>query len=58
MGPVEALRLALAKEKETLELYQKLAETSHTAKETFLFLIEQEEKHMKAIEDKIYELSQ
>ncbi len=58
MGPVEALKLALIKENETLELYQKLAKTSHTARETFVFLIEQEEKHRKIIEDKIYELSQ
>lgn len=58
MGPVEALKMALIKENETLELYKKLAQSSHAASEVFLFLIEQEEKHRKIIEDKIYELSQ
>lgn len=58
MSPVEALQLALAKEKEAHDLYQRLAEEQPLARTMFLELVIEEEKHAKLIEKKIYELTQ
>lgn len=57
MGPVEALKLALEKEIEAAELYRNLSLESDVSKDTFLFLMGQEQKHKKLIEDKIAEIT-
>jgi len=57
MVPIEALKLALSKETEAIELYKQLSLTSGIAKEIFVFLINEEEKHKKLIEEKIYKIS-
>ena len=57
MGPVEALKIAVSKEAESIELYQKLSEEHPVAKDMFLFLMNEEEKHVKLIENKISELT-
>lgn len=57
MGPVEALKLALSKEGESIELYSRLSLEHANLKETFLFLIGEEEKHKKLIEKKISEIT-
>ncbi|MDD5006291.1 MAG: ferritin family protein [Candidatus Omnitrophica bacterium] len=56
MGPVEALELALSKEKEAIELYQKFYREFAAAKDIFLFLANEEQKHRNLIEKKISEL--
>lgn len=57
MGPVEALRLALGKEEEEAVLmYKKFYTDFPTAKDVFLFLLNEEEKHKQMIEKKIAEL--
>lgn len=56
MGPVEALELALEKEVEATQLYQRLANEYPIAKDIFSFLIGEEEKHQKLIKNKITEL--
>ncbi|MFC1709036.1 hypothetical protein ACFL2J_03120 [Candidatus Omnitrophota bacterium] len=56
MGPVEALELALSKEEEALALYKKFYLEFPTAKDTFLFLSNEEEKHKILIKKKISEL--
>ncbi len=56
MTPIEALKLALSKEKASIKLYQNLA-VEHTAiKELFYTLLNEEEKHKKLIEEKIAQL--
>jgi len=57
MGPVEALKLALTKEIETAQLYEKYAAEFPVAKEIFTFLLTEEQKHKKLIENKIAELT-
>jgi len=57
MGPVEALRLAVNREESSIKLYQGFAEEFPVAKDVFLFLLDEEEKHKKLLEQKIYELS-
>ncbi len=56
MGPVEALELALQKEVQSIGLYQKFSADYPAAKDTFLFLLGEEEKHKLLIEKKIIEL--
>jgi len=57
MTPVEALKLALSKEQEALDLYHRLAEEDRLVKEIFQFLVIEEEKHKKLLEEKIYEMT-
>jgi rubrerythrin len=57
MSPVEALKLALSKEKEAHDLYQRLAQEQPVARETFLNLVIEEEKHAKLLEQRISELT-
>jgi len=57
MGPVEALKLALAKEIQATELYKKLSLESALSKDIFILLMAEEEKHRKLIEEKIAELT-
>lgn len=57
MVPVEALRLALSKEIEAMEMYKQLAVDHKVAEEIFNFLAGEETKHKALIEKKIYELT-
>lgn len=57
MGPVDALKLALSKEEEAIEVYTKLSCDHPVVKEVLAFLINEEEKHKKLIETKISELT-
>ena len=57
MGPVEALTLALSKEKASIELYRKLNLQHPGLKELLEFLINEEEKHKLLIEKKIVEMA-
>ena len=57
MSPIEALELALSKEKEAIEAYGKFAETYPAVKDICTFLMGEEQKHKQLIEKKIYELS-
>jgi len=57
MGPVEALKLALTKEQESIDLYNKLILEHAGLREIFLFLIEEEYKHKQLIDKKIAELT-
>lgn len=54
MGPVEALELVLSKEVASIQLYNKLYAQHPGLKELFLVLINEEEKHKKLIEEKIF----
>ncbi len=56
MGPVEALELALGKEEEAISIYNKFYNQFPAAKDIFLFLLNEEEKHKQLIEKKIVEL--
>jgi len=57
MSPVEALKLALSKEIEAVETYQKLLAEHPIVKDIFYFLAGEEQKHKALIEKKIYELT-
>ena len=57
MGPVEALEFAVNKEAEAVELYRKFYIAHPQLKDTFSFLINEEEKHKKLLERKIRELT-
>lgn len=57
MGPVEALKLALAREVKSIELYEKFMREFPAAKDIFSFLMGEEEKHRQLIEKKINELT-
>ncbi len=56
MGPIEALELALSKEKASIQLYNKLYLEHAGIKDLFLFLINEEEKHKQLIEKKMVKL--
>jgi|GEM_PF-357530 len=57
MGPLEALKIALGKEKTSITLYKEFAEQYPVARDTFQFLVGEEEKHKKLIEEKITALT-
>lgn len=57
MVPVEALELALTKEKEAIRMYEKFSVEFPAAKETFVFLLNEEQKHRLLIEKRIAELT-
>jgi len=57
MIPVEALKLALSKEIEAVEMYQKFSTEYPVAKDIFIFLAGEEQKHRSLIEKKIAELT-
>jgi len=57
MIPVEALKLALSKEIEAVEMYQKFSAEYPVAKDIFIFLASEEQKHKSLIEKKIAELT-
>lgn len=57
MKPLEALYLALGKEKEAIRTYKKLAKSFPETRQTFTFLMGEEEKHEKIIKGIIEEFS-
>jgi len=57
MGPIEALELARGKEQEAIEMYQKFSLDFPAAKDIFIHLSSEEQKHKKLINDKIVELT-
>ena len=57
MIPVEALKIALSKEIEAIQLYQNFYKEHPQLQETLMFLITEEEKHKQLLEKKIYELT-
>ncbi len=56
MGPIEALKIALGKEIEAKNLYEKFLSQYNETKDIFIFLVNEEEKHKQLIEKKIVEL--
>ena len=56
MTPIEALEIALAKEDASVKLYRRLALEHKAIEELLLSLINEEEKHVKMIQDRIREL--
>ncbi len=59
LGPVEALKLALEKEIEACNIYQKFAMESKmlAVRDIFIFLSDEERKHQRLIEGKIREIT-
>jgi rubrerythrin len=57
MTPIEALQLALTKEQNAIDLYERLSQDHKAIQELLLFLLNEEEKHKKLIQDKITELT-
>ncbi|MGE5280320.1 MAG: hypothetical protein ACM3L6_06230 [Deltaproteobacteria bacterium] len=57
LGPVEALKIALNLETEAAEFYRTHAAKESVARETFLFLLNEEEKHHRLIEQKLAEMT-
>ncbi|MBN1913765.1 MAG: hypothetical protein JW788_05125 [Candidatus Omnitrophica bacterium] len=57
MIPIEALKLALSEEAKAIQLYDKLGAEHPGLKETFTFLINEENRHKQLLEKKIAELT-
>ena len=57
MTAKEALQLALTKETNAIELYTRLAREHPEIRELLLSLVDEEHKHKKLIEKKMFELS-
>ena len=57
IGPVEALEIALRKEISSIELYGNMGIKYPTINELCVFLVNEEHKHKKLIEQKIRELT-
>lgn len=57
MIDLEALQLALSKENDAIEAYQELLGNHPNLKDLLYFLITEEQKHKKLIEQKIAELT-
>lgn len=57
MIDVEALQLALSKEKDAIKTYEDLLAKHPNLKDLLYFLINEEQKHQKLIETKIAELT-
>lgn len=56
MDYLEALNMALGKEKEAVEIYKKMSIEHSAMRELFEFLMNEEEKHVSLIQKKITEL--
>jgi rubrerythrin len=54
-NPVDVMRMALEREKAAVRDYSEFAKTSKepSIREMFLFLVEEEEKHVKLLQDEI-----
>ncbi|MDD4908364.1 MAG: hypothetical protein PHJ00_04810 [Candidatus Omnitrophica bacterium] len=57
MIPVEALKLALGQEMASLEMYTKLVTENPAVRETLDFLIGEEQKHKRLLENEIAKLT-
>lgn len=57
MTPVEALQLAMTKEQNSIDLYERLSEQHKAINELLQFLLNEEQKHKKLIQEKIQELT-
>jgi len=57
MTPVEALQLAITKEQNAIDFYERLSQKHTAIKELLLFLLNEEQKHKKMIQDKIRDLT-
>ena len=57
MTPVEALELALGKEKAAIALYQDLIAKHSEIKDLLFLLLNEEQKHKKLLEEKIVKLT-
>lgn len=57
MTSIEALELALNKEKSAIELYQQFIKEHSAVKDIFEFLLNEEYKHKQMLEKKIGELT-
>ncbi|MFA4933893.1 MAG: hypothetical protein WC574_05630 [Candidatus Omnitrophota bacterium] len=57
MIDIEVLRIALAKEENAIKLYKKLLRDHPALKDLLYFLITEEQKHKKLIQNKIIELT-
>lgn len=57
MSLVEALKLALNKEKASIELYNRLANEHRDIRELLFSLVIEEEKHKRLIEAKMAEIT-
>lgn len=57
MGPIEALKIALEKEIEARDMYEKMGQEHPATKDICIYLQNEEEKHKLIIEKKISELS-
>ncbi len=57
IGPVEALKLALSKEVEAKDFYERMSRQSKLTADIFQFLANEEEKHRLLIENKIEDLT-
>lgn len=57
MTPVEALKIALAKEKAAIELYTKLSKEHSEIRQLLSELLTEEQKHKKLIEQRITQLT-
>ncbi len=57
MTPVDALKLALSKEEQSIKLYRDLVAKHSEIKELLFSLVIEEEKHKQLIEKKISEIT-
>lgn len=57
MSPTEALKLALNKEMQSIKLYQDLSNKYPEIKDLLISLLNEEQKHKKMIEQKIFEVT-
>lgn len=57
MTPVEVLELALTKEQNAIDFYDRLSREHLAIKELLLSLLNEEQKHKKMIQDKIREFT-
>ena len=57
MTPVEALKLALDKEVEAIELYSSLDFNHPEIREIFDFLVNEEQKHKQLLEKRIFQMT-
>jgi rubrerythrin len=57
MTAVEALELAMTKEQNAIDLYERMAEKYPEIRELLLSLVIEEQKHKKLIQDKIVEIT-
>jgi rubrerythrin len=55
LSPIDVIRMALEKEKEAVQEYNEFAKTAEEPdiRDMFLFLVEEEKKHVKLLQDEI-----